>query len=365
MKKQPVALIIPGGLGTGKNNLGIPVLEQIIIRVARNFDLTVFQLFPVNAGYEASSYSLVSVYSRNPIIKSVKFFNAFSKIHKEKKFSVIHGFWAIPGGLYAVIIGKWYGIKSIISLLGGDAVALPQINYGQLRNPIYKKLILWSLNEANEVIALTQYLVNNVKKAGSTRSNFRIIPWGIDTITFIPRKKEMSKSIRFLHVANLHPVKDQETLLRSFKIISGNIQSHLTIIGVGVDEQKVVKLIEEFELRSQVTMLDPVANSELVKFYHQADVLLHTSLSEGQSEVVTEAMSCGVLVCGTKVGLMFDLPDCCITVDVGDYKKLAEECLNILDDQLRLNSTSQKALQWATAHNIDWTVGQISNLYHA
>lgn len=364
MKKPSIALIIPGGLGTGKNSLGIPVLEQIVVRLAKNFDLTVFQLFPVNAGYEAKDYNLVSVYHRNPIIKSTKLLNAFRRIHREKKFSVIHGFWAMPSGLYAVIIGRWYKIKSIISVLGGDAIALPQIKYGQLRNPVYKKLILWSLKEANEVIALTQYLVKNVLEAGSSRSTFRVIPWGIDTAIFIPRKKELRAPIQFLHVANLHPVKDQGTLLRAFQIISQNVQSHLTIIGVGVDEQKVVNSIEELGLSTHVTMLDQVANSTMVKYYHQADVLLHTSLSEGQSEVVTEAMCCGVLVCGTKVGLLYDLPDCCIAVNVGDFKKLADACLSILNDQHRFYSTAQKGWQWATNHNIDWTIEQLSNLYH-
>lgn len=362
--KESIALIIPGGLGTGKNNLGIPVLEQIVNRLAINFDLTVFQLFPVNEGYEAAGYNLISVYAKSPILKSIKLFAVFKKRHKKKNFKVVHGFWAMPGGLYAVLIGKWYKIKSIISLLGGDAVSLPLINYGQLQNPIYKKLILWSLREAHEVVALTQYLVDNVKAAGSTRKNFSIIPWGIDNTIFTPRQKEMGETIRFLHVANLHPVKDQETLLRCFQIIAGGIPSHLTLIGVGIDEQKVSNLVNELGLKSRVTRIEQVANSELVKYYHQADVLLHTSLSEGQSEVVTEAMTCGVLVCGTRVGLIYDLPDCCISVNVGDYEKLAKEILTIIKNQEQMDFISQRAREWAALHNLDWTVKQLSDLYN-
>ena len=102
---------------------------------------------------------------------------------------------------------------------------------------------------------------------------------------------------------------------------------------------------------------------DLVSHYHQADVLLHTSLSEGQSEVVTEAMSCGVLVCGTKVGLMYDQPTCCISVPVQEAEMLAQEVLKILHDAGRINMIRRNAYAWSSAHSIYWTAAEVSKLY--
>jgi glycosyltransferase involved in cell wall biosynthesis len=95
----------------------------------------------------------------------------------------------------------------------------------------------------------------------------------------------------------------------------------------------------------------------------QSDILLHTSLSEGHPIVVEEAMSSGVVVCGTKVGLLYDLPDCCISVDVKDFESLAAATLELIHDSHRIIQVRQLAYQWATRHSMQWTVDEMMALY--
>jgi len=362
-KKVRIAIIVPGGIGTGHNNIGVPVLERLIKLLAHDFQITIFSLFKVNENYFPDGFELISISTSNAWIKIIKFFAAFKKSHREKNFQAVHGFWVLPSGFLAVVMGKLFGIKSIVSVLGGDAIALPAIHYGQLRNPLYRRLIFWALNQADKVSALTQYLVNNLRLAGFTRDNIHIIPWGIDTEMFLFHAKPLGKPIRFLHIGNMHPVKDQETLLRAFKLISDKLESTLTIIGEGVYKDHVQSLIHALQLQDKVTILDPLPYDELPGYYLGADVLLHTSLSEGQSEVVTESMSAGVLVCGTKVGLMHDLPECCISVDIRDYQLLAHHTLQVIANPQNLEAIKQRALQWATDHSILWTAKKIKELY--
>jgi glycosyltransferase involved in cell wall biosynthesis len=104
--------------------------------------------------------------------------------------------------------------------------------------------------------------------------------------------------------------------------------------------------------------------TQLPEVYKNADLLLHTSLSEGQCEVVTEAMSAGVVVCGTRVGLMYDLPEACIGVRVGDYQSLAKEVLALLKDEIRMRELKRCALAWSLDHSLTWTVRQMSDIYH-
>ena len=362
-KKRNIALIIPGGIGTGHNNIGVPVLERIVQLLAKDINLTVFQLYRVNENYSAEGFELIDTYSANPILKSIKFFFLFWKTHRQRKFEVVHGFWALPCGFLAVVVGKIFGIKSIVSVLGGDAISLPEIQYGQLQTPLYRKLILWTLREASEVIFLTQYLVENIRKFGFARKDIKIIPWGIDIVLFASKEKSFSNPVQFLHIANLHPVKDQETLLRAFKIISDKISAQLTIIGEGILENQVKALITELNLQDSVTMQGLLPYEELPTYYHKADVLLHTSLSEGQCEVVTEAMSCGVLVCGTKVGLLYDLPDCCVAVPVQDDQALALETLELIANPIHADKLRTNAKKWTKEHSIGWTVDRMKELY--
>jgi glycosyltransferase involved in cell wall biosynthesis len=136
----------------------------------------------------------------------------------------------------------------------------------------------------------------------------------------------------------------------------------LIIVGSGVDYDKVMGWIAGHRLEN-VFIKEPVPYEQLSTIYHSADVLLHTSLSEGQSEVVTEAMSCGLPVCGTRVGLMHDLPECCVTADVRDYKTLAEKTIALMKDQERMNEIRMKAQHWTSQHDITWTSKQLMSLY--
>jgi glycosyltransferase involved in cell wall biosynthesis len=362
--KPNVAIIIPGGIGTGHNNIGVPVLERIIKLLAVDFNITVFQLYKTNADYTASGFELIDVYSPYPWLKSTRAILALWKAHRKKKFVAVHGFWILPGGFLAVILGKMLNIKSIVSVLGGDAIALPEINYGQLIKPLYRRVSFWTLKEADEVTALTRYLVENLQSIGMKPRKVHVIPWGIETDLFAFREKQLQRPIRFLHIANLHPVKDQETLLRAFKIITQHVESHLTLIGEGILESRVRALAKELNIDKCITFLGLLPYEALPEYYAGADILLHTSRSEGQSEVVTEAMSSGVVVCGTKVGLIYDLEKYCVAVPVEDYRALARETLALINDPDRMSALRNDASEWAKAHPIHWTVRRTKECYN-
>lgn len=366
MNKSNVAIIIPGGIGTGRNNVGVPVLERIVKLLSIDYNLTVFQLYKVNSDYKVEGFELIDIHSTNAVIRSIKFLFCFIKMQRQRKFKVVHGLWTLPCGFLAVLVGKMFGIRNIVSVLGGDAIAIPEIQYGQLQSPLYRKIIFWTLSSADEVILLTSYLEHNLSKHNFFRKKMKIIPWGIDTTLFSFKEKILSETVQFLHIASLHPVKDQETLLRAFKTISDIIESRLVIIGEGISEDYIRDLIVELDLQSKVSMLGLLAYEELPAYYHKADVLLHTSLSEGQSEVVTEAMSCGVLVCGTKVGLMYDLPECCISVSVSvrDHDALAALVVHLLKDPDKMRMLRSNASQWTKSHSMQWTVDKIKEVYN-
>lgn len=361
-QNKNIAIVIPGGIGTGNDNIGVPVLEQLVRRLSGGYAITVFSLFKVNDDFQAEGFELVSIPSKNIFLKSFQFLIAFREHHHKKKFVLVHGFWASLPGFLAVAAAKLFHSKSVISVLGGDATSLPEINYGALRRWLPKKIILWSLRQADEVIVLTNFLKQNLKQHG-LRREMKIIPWGIDTRLFFYREKQQSSVIQFLHIANLSAVKNQDTLLKAFSLIQKQKPSHLTIIGEGSMEGTVKRLVTELNLEDSVTILKPVPYPAIAEHYHRSDVLLHTSLSEGQSEVVTEAMSCGVLVCGTSVGLLYDLPECCVSVPVRQHKQLATSVLGILNDPQEIQRLKERARDWTHHHSLEWTNKKIEEIY--
>jgi glycosyltransferase involved in cell wall biosynthesis len=357
-------MIVPGGIGTGKMNMGIPVLEELVKLLANDIDLTVVSLFRVNDDYVAKGFLIISIPDRNVMVKSLKCLWHFWQLHRHNQFDAIHGYWALPSGFLAVMIGILFKVKSVVSVLGGDAASLPSIQYGQLRTSLQRNLVLWTLHHADERTALTQYSVGNLVRAGLRRP-VSVIPWGVDTHRFFMKEKALHEPLRFLHVANLTPVKDQETLLKAFELITHKINAELTLIGEGPAKQELISLAGSLGIAGRIMFLGLQPYEEMPDYYHDSDILLHTSLSEGQSEVVTEAMGCGMVICGTSVGLMADLPGACITVNVGDYQSLADHVIYLLENPSRMSELRKKASEWSAIHSIHWTAARTRELYNA
>jgi glycosyltransferase involved in cell wall biosynthesis len=264
-----------------------------------------------------------------------------------------------------VVLGKALSVKTIISLQGGDAVSLPEVSYGQLRGWMPRQVAFWTMRNANVLISPTHYLIENLRKLGFRRADIKLIPLGVDVSFFTFQEKAVGQPVQFISVGNLNPVKDPVTLLKTFREIAGQIPCHLTVIGEGVWEEKIKSLAVEWNVSHKVTFLGLLPYESLPACYQKADILLHTSLSEGHPIVAEEAMSCGVLVCGTRVGLLYDLKQCCISVPAGDHDSLATETLNVISDPGRMAALRWAARKWAEAHSITWTVDQFRDVYRS
>jgi glycosyltransferase involved in cell wall biosynthesis len=141
------------------------------------------------------------------------------------------------------------------------------------------------------------------------------------------------------------------------------VDARLTIIGEGELEEKLKVMATELKLSNKIVFHGLVAYDSLPDVYHHEDILLHSSLSEGHPIVVQEAMSCGVVVCGTRVGLLYDLPEHCVTVPVKDYQSLALATLQFIADPQRVEAIRDGARKWAVEHSIEWTLKEFKNCY--
>jgi len=53
--------------------------------------------------------------------------------HRAEPFDVLHAFWATESGLLAAVAGRMLGVPTLVSLAGGELVALRDIGYGDQR----------------------------------------------------------------------------------------------------------------------------------------------------------------------------------------------------------------------------------------
>ncbi len=366
MAKKRVAVIVPGGIGVGHFNEGVPALEALLQALAKQYDLTVFPLGRINADYEPQGFTVKALrddYHRPLLWRAIQTAVRVLANHLRSRFRLIHGFWGYPAGFLAVLLGKVLGIRSIVSLQGGELVYLPEIDYGQRPDSLQRRLLRWSLQRADQVTTLTTFQRDLLPEA-PWRERVRVIPYGVDPDIFCYRECRSAGTWRFVHIANLNPVKDQLVLLECFQKIHREIDCRLTIIGPDFLNGQLQAFVREQGLEASVNFTGYVRHHRLPEYLHEAHILLHTSRHEAMAVVVAEAMATGTLVCGTQVGLIADLaPDCCLAAPVGNADALAQRVLALLSDEARQQSMRQNARRWSQQHPINWTVQQFAELY--
>lgn len=137
-----------------------------------------------------------------------------------------------------------------------------------------------------------------------------VIPNTIDLdIIPIKKNKKNTKEIQIISVGRLEKVKDYNTALRAFhKLIHipelNSYKIKYNIVGYGAEEKKILKKLHDLELQNKVDILINVNPFDYLK---KADIYLSTSLVEGLSNALLEALA-------------FKLP--IVATDVGDNKEL-------------------------------------------
>ena len=362
--KRKVAIFTHGGIGTGIQSQGFPLLMYIVRQLAKDFDITIYSLSAFNKGFRPENYEAYSVplRIRPHFLRWIYLIFIFIKNTTRSNYNVLYSFWGYPTGLVTVMLGKLFRKPSMINILGAETAAIPEINYGYLRRPISRKLVLFTCRHADRLIAVSEYQVNILKQHGLKRYT-DVIPWGVDKNFFYPVFKTLDPPLKILHVANLNEVKDQYTLIHAFRIIRNRIPAVLKIVGPDYLDGKIQELVSSLNLTNDVEFVGFVPHKEILKYFHWADAFMLTSLSEGQNNSITEAMMCGVLPVGTSVGIMYDIgAEVGIVADCRDHETIAQKVLDLYNRPEEWEKKRMAAFQWAKSHDLTWTVQQLKSV---
>jgi glycosyltransferase involved in cell wall biosynthesis len=370
MKRKRLALFAVGGVGVGIFSQGLPTIAKIVDRLSEKFDVTFYSLVPTDPGFRPSLYVLRSppAWLRKLRIKGVLWLYLFMRFlydHFRNRSQALLSFWGYPMGTFVVGLSKLLRVPSIVVILGAEVACLPAINYGQLRRPLSRRLVLETCARASKLVLISSYQLDILDKQGLRREDAHVIPWGADKEMFHFTEKSLAPPLKIVHVANLTEVKDQKTLVSAFGLLRKDVDAKLRFVGPDFMNGQIQNLTKELELMDDVEFLGAVPFSEIPEHYKWADIFLLTSLSEGQNGAATEAIMCGVLAVGTPVGLFKDLgAEATVIVKEGDPVDIAAKIKNIMNDPSAWKEKVTKAKEWATTHDFDWTIEQLTALIH-
>jgi len=269
------------------------------------------------------------------------------KVVKRSELDLIHSHYAIPHAMAAYMAREIIKIPYVVTLHGSDVHTLGL-------DPAYKPVVKHTVEEANGVTAVSEFLKNKAHEELGIERDIHVIPNFIDTASFSQvkgirlvvesgcvslRKEEDAFEINpddkiILHASNFRPVKRVVDLVETMKIVvDANPNARLIIAGDGPTRIEVERKIEELKLCNNIHLLGIKSNMQEIMC--SADVFALNSTLEGMPLVLLESMSCKLPVITTPAGGIPELvrPGIDGVVTKGyEKEEYAEKLLDLLEN---------------------------------
>lgn len=224
----------------------------------------------------------------NPIKKLI----TLVRFLKERRTSFIFSF--LPSDtLFAAIAGKLSGVKYIYGGIRNARMhGLKSKVLKQLHNRLLKGSIANSHAGAEHFVSL-----------GFKKDKMLVMPNGIEFSG--PSSDHRSESeIRIISVGRFVEQKDYETAIKAISILKDKLNPRFlfrySIIGYGRLEQQIKSWIRQYSLEEVIDLhIDP---PNLNDYFTHGDIYLSSSIFEGLSNTIMEAMNAGLPIVATRAG---------------------------------------------------------------
>lgn len=364
-----IGLVVAGGFDRSGRERVIPALVWMVERLAARHDVHVFVLrhYPEPCTYRlagATVHDLGRVRAPGGLSTAVHARRLAQALGRVGRFDVLHGYWAVPAGLVAALVGRWLGIPTLVTFDSGELVALPECDYGLQRSLRQRASVRLAARLARRLHVCSDHMLRLARAAGLDAER---VPLGIDTDLFRPSERPPhGPPWRLVHVASLRPVKDQRTLMLAVARLVGRRDSdlHLDIVGEDALGGAVQAECRALGLTPYVTFHGFQQTGRLPALYQRAHLHVLTSRHEAAGVVVLEAAACGVATVGAETGYVADwAPEAACAVPAGDPDALAGAIGALLDDPARRAALGMEAERRARAVSADRTTIAIELLY--
>jgi glycogen synthase len=157
----------------------------------------------------------------------------------------------------------------------------------------------------------SHFLQQELEQQGVTFGRTRVIPGAVDTRPYDSlngQKCQTNDTLKLLYVGRLRADKGVETAVQALDHLINQVgerRLHLTIVGQGdpAYERHLRQAVAQAGLNNYVAFTGVVPKAALAQIYHEADVLLFTSIwQEPFGRVIVEAQAAGLVVIGTATG---------------------------------------------------------------
>jgi glycosyltransferase involved in cell wall biosynthesis len=319
---------------------------------------------------EIKNIKNIKIISKKAVFRSFPILSElfhFKKIVKEFQPDIIHTGYAWQVGALAA----YSGVHPHLSMpWGSDILTEPDSKL------ILKKIVKKVIRSCDHVQCDADYVKEKIiKDYGIAPDKITVFPWGIDLGLFKKEKtpgcrnKLSISSDKFVMIFNryLEEVYGVEFMLEAFNAFAKDKKDVvLLMVSDGSLKETVQDYIKKHGLEKKVRMIGKVPNTQLPAILNCADVYISTSLSDGTSLSLLEALACGLGVIVTDVPAIKEWvnDENGILVKIKDTAQIAEAMEKYYINRQLITQHGDKNIQIAK-ERADWdkNYGKLNLIY--
>ena len=261
-------------------------------------------------------------------------FDLFTVLFRERhSYDVIHLHQFSWFGAYVIVLAKALGKPILTKLPSVGSTSLPGIARSFLGTI---KLALFKLTDS--VVAMSEESLAELENAGFPYARILRTPNGIRLLgnrLVSPGAGPESNVCRVVFVGRISAEKQIDDLLHAWKLVTHGAHGpvHLELWGSGPAEQEMKALAEGLGLSHCVTFSGHIESVR--ERLEEMDIFVLTSVREGNSNAILEAMAAGLPVVSTRVGgtpMLVGAEGAPFLVDSGDRNALSARLLELIND---------------------------------
>ena len=277
------------------------------------------------------------------------------KLHK---IELLHVHYAIPHA-YAGYMAK--------KMLQEDGIFIPMITtlHGTDitlvgKHPFYKPAVTFSINKSDIVTSVSQNLKDATLDLFTIENDIEVIPNFIDVTNYDSTFTDCQRSLMakdneriITHISNFRKVKRIPDVIKIFHKIQKKIPAKLVMVGEGPEKEKAELLCEELGIMDKVIFLGN--SNQIDKILCFSDLFLLPSETESFGLAALEAMINKTPVVSSNAGGIPEVNIQGVTgylSNVGAIDEMAKNAIQILEDDVVLNTFKEKAFENAKRFDI-------------
>lgn len=282
---------------------------------------------------------------------------------------LVHAHEILTPSSIAVWVKRLLGRPAVVKILRGGSRGDV---YKLKRRPFWKTYMRGLVRDVDAFITISHEIDSELAALQVPPAKRVFIPNGVDAVRCIPVSEDRKQNLRaelslpqqgtlVVYAGRLVPEKRVDSLLKVWGDVGSKFPAaHLVIVGEGSQES----LLKDMQVPS-VQFTGQVDNA--IPYLQAADLFVLPSSTEGLSNSMLEAMSCGLPVLATRVGgapdvIQHEVSGFLIPPDDVDALRRGLEVL-LEDEALRFTLGSNARQRILAEFSLDSAARRLANLY--